>query len=29
VWRAGQHITIETEAIDVGHFMAREHGRRI
>jgi hypothetical protein len=29
VWRAGQHITIETEAIDVGHFMAREHGRRV
>ena len=26
--RAGQHITIETEAIDVAHFMAREHGRR-
>jgi len=29
VWQAGQHITIETEAIDVGHFMAREHGRRV
>jgi len=29
MWRAGQHITIETEVIDVGHFMAREHGRRI
>jgi hypothetical protein len=28
VWRAEQHITIETEAIDVAHFMAREHGRR-
>jgi hypothetical protein len=26
--RLGQHIMIETEAIDVGHFMAREHGRR-
>ena len=26
--RLGQHITIETEAIDVAHFMAREHGRR-
>src|SRR5215472_15045269 len=29
VRRAGQHITIETEAIDVAHFMAREHGRRV
>jgi hypothetical protein len=29
VWRAGQHITIETEVIDVGNFMAREHCRRI
>jgi hypothetical protein len=29
VKRAGQHITIETEAIDVGHFIARDHGRRI
>ena len=29
VWRAGQHITIETEAIDVGHFIAREHGLRV
>jgi predicted O-methyltransferase YrrM len=28
VRRAGQHITIETEAIDVARFMAREHGRR-
>jgi predicted O-methyltransferase YrrM len=28
VRRAEQHITIETEAIDVAHFMAREHGRR-
>src|SRR5262249_18187054 len=28
VWRAGQHITIENEAIDVWHFMARGHGRR-
>ena len=28
VWRAEQHITIETEAIDVAHFMVREHGRR-
>src|SRR5262249_28473766 len=27
--RLGQHITVETEAIDVGHFMAREHGRRL
>ena len=27
--RLGQHITIETEAIDVAHFMAREHGRRV
>ena len=26
--RAGQHITIETEAFDVARFMAREHGRR-
>jgi hypothetical protein len=26
--RLGQHITVETEAIDVAHFMAREHGRR-
>src|SRR5258708_3752095 len=26
--RVGQHITVETEAIDVAHFMAREHGRR-
>jgi hypothetical protein len=29
VWRAGQHITIETEAIDVTNFIAREHGRRV
>ena len=29
VRRAGQHITIETEAIDVARFMAREHGRRV
>ena len=28
VRRAEEHITIETEAIDVAHFMAREHGRR-
>lgn len=28
VRRAGQHITVETEAIDVARFMAREHGRR-
>ncbi len=28
VRRAEQHITVETEAIDVAHFMAREHGRR-
>jgi SAM-dependent methyltransferase len=27
--RAGQHITIETEAFDVARFMAREHGCRI
>jgi hypothetical protein len=26
--RAGRHITIETEAIDVAQFRAREHGRR-
>jgi hypothetical protein len=26
--RPGQHITVETEAIDVARFMAREHGRR-
>jgi len=26
--RAGQHITVETEAFDVGRFMDREHGRR-
>jgi hypothetical protein len=26
--RAGQHITIETEAIDVARFMVREQGRR-
>lgn len=26
--REGQHITIETEAIDIERFMAREHGRR-
>ena len=26
--RAGQHITIETEAIDVARFSVREHGRR-
>ena len=26
--RAGQHITIETEAIDVARFTVREHGRR-
>ena len=29
MWWARQHITIETEAIEVGHFMAREHGRRV
>ena len=29
VRRGGQHITIETEAIDVARFMAREHGRRV
>jgi hypothetical protein len=29
VWRAEQHITIETEAIDVANFVAREHGRRV
>src|SRR6267378_1692416 len=29
VRRAGQHITIETEAIDVANFVAREHGRRV
>jgi hypothetical protein len=28
VRRAEQHITIETEAIDVAHFVAREHGHR-
>jgi hypothetical protein len=28
VRRPGQHITVETEAIDVARFMAREHGRR-
>jgi predicted O-methyltransferase YrrM len=28
VQRAEQHITIETEAIDVAHFVAREHGHR-
>src|SRR5271165_3069486 len=28
VSRAGQHITVETEAIDVARFMARERGRR-
>ena len=28
VRRAEQHITIETEAIDVAQFVAREHGRR-
>lgn len=27
--RAGQHITIETEAIYIERFMAREHGRRV
>ena len=26
--RAGQHITVETETIDVARFIAREHGRR-
>jgi 2-polyprenyl-3-methyl-5-hydroxy-6-metoxy-1,4-benzoquinol methylase len=26
--RAGNHITVETEAIDVARFIAREHGRR-
>ena len=26
--RPGQHITVETEAIDVARFMARERGRR-
>jgi hypothetical protein len=26
--RAGRHIMIETEAIDVARFIAREHGRR-
>jgi predicted O-methyltransferase YrrM len=26
--RAGKHITIETEAIDVARFAVREHGRR-
>src|SRR5271157_4644276 len=26
--RAAQHITIETEAIDVARFTVREHGRR-
>src|SRR5437879_12488582 len=26
--RVGQHITVETEVIDVAHFMARVHGRR-
>ena len=26
--RVGQHISVKTEAIDVAHFMAREHGRR-
>jgi hypothetical protein len=26
--RAGQHITVETEAIDVARFVARERGRR-
>jgi hypothetical protein len=25
---AGQHVTVETEAIDVALFIAREHGRR-
>jgi hypothetical protein len=29
VWRAGQDIRIETEAIDVANFIAREHGRRV
>src|SRR5246500_3209985 len=29
VWRAEQHITIESEAIDVADFTAREHGRRV
>jgi len=29
LWRAGQHVTVETEAIDVARFMAREHGRRV
>jgi hypothetical protein len=27
--RVGQHITIETEAIDVANFIARERGRRV
>jgi len=26
--RAGKHITVETETIDVARFIAREHGRR-
>jgi hypothetical protein len=26
--RAGQHITVETEAIDIARFVARERGRR-
>ncbi|MBV8120355.1 MAG: class I SAM-dependent methyltransferase, partial [Alphaproteobacteria bacterium] len=28
VQRSGQHITVETEAIDVARFMAREHGHQ-
>ena len=28
VQRAGQHVTVETEAIDVALFIARQHGRR-
>jgi hypothetical protein len=27
--REGQQLTVETEAIDVAHFMAREHGPRV
>jgi hypothetical protein len=30
LWRAGQHITVETEAVDVVNFIARAHdGRRV
>jgi hypothetical protein len=29
VRRGGHHIAIETEAIDVANFIAREHGRRV